>query len=137
MTATYAVDEQPHGHPLLPGASPADIRAHLLPEDRAQFDTAYAQALADAKQSLDLTGLFETLEQWHGWSRAAQRAFDELKTTLELNPQGGRPAQAAYPDRPSRMMAFGPHKEGLAGYVVIDREDRRVVVVVEVMWLGD
>lgn len=64
-TATYALDEQPQrGHPLLPGAAPRAIREHLLPEDREQFDAAYAQALAEAKASLDLTGLFETLEQW-------------------------------------------------------------------------
>ena len=75
--------------------------------------------------------------QVDGWSRAAQRAFDELKTVLELNPKGGRPAHAKFPDAPSRMMAFGPHKEGLAGYIVIDREDRRDVVIVEVTWLGE
>ncbi|HEY2764510.1 MAG TPA: DUF6247 family protein [Pseudonocardiaceae bacterium] len=32
-------------HPLLPGATQLDIRAALLPEDRAAFDVAYAQAL--------------------------------------------------------------------------------------------
>jgi hypothetical protein len=64
MTATYAVDEQPHRHPLLPGAQPHAIREHLLPEDQPLFEAAYEQALADAKKSMDLTGLFETLEQW-------------------------------------------------------------------------
>jgi hypothetical protein len=65
VPATYAFDDQPRtGHPLLPGASPHDIRAHLLPEDRDEFDAAYAQALTDARESLDLSGLFKTLEQW-------------------------------------------------------------------------
>lgn len=51
-------------HPLAPGAAPADIRAGLLVEDRAGFDAAYAEALEAARESLDLTELFETLEHW-------------------------------------------------------------------------
>jgi hypothetical protein len=65
VSAWYTYDEQPWaGHPLLPGAAPRDIRANLLPEDRDRFDAEYAQALADARDSLDLTGLFKTLEHW-------------------------------------------------------------------------
>jgi hypothetical protein len=65
MAATYAYDENPrHGHPLLPGAAPHAIRASLLPEDRPRFDAAYEQALTAARESLDLTDLFKTLEQW-------------------------------------------------------------------------
>ncbi|HEX9337556.1 MAG TPA: DUF6247 family protein [Pseudonocardiaceae bacterium] len=65
MTATYAYDEQPSsGHPLRPGASPHDIRAALLPDDRTKFDAAYERALAQARASLDLTELFRTLEHW-------------------------------------------------------------------------
>jgi hypothetical protein len=65
VTATYAYDEQPaSGHPLGPGASPGHIRTALLPEDRARFDAAYELALASARESLDLTELFRTLEHW-------------------------------------------------------------------------
>lgn len=65
VTATYAYDEQPSsGHPLRPGASPHDIRAALLPEDRAKFDAAYERALAGTRASLDLTELFRALEHW-------------------------------------------------------------------------
>ncbi|WP_029892578.1 DUF6247 family protein [Nocardia brasiliensis] len=65
MTATYAYDEQPSsGHPLRPGASPQDIRSALLATDRAEFDSAYEQALVAARKSLDLTELFRTLEHW-------------------------------------------------------------------------
>lgn len=71
------------------------------------------------------------------FSRAAQLAFMELKVALELDPKTGTPANAAYPDRGTRTKEFGPHREGLAGYVVIDREDLRQVVIVEVAWLGD
>jgi hypothetical protein len=65
MAATYACDENPRqGHPLLPGAAPSAIRANLLSEDLPRFDADYEQALASARESLDLTDLFKTLEQW-------------------------------------------------------------------------
>jgi hypothetical protein len=65
VTATYAYDDQPaRGHSLLPGASPAAIRAGLLPSDREKFDAAYDAALAESRRSMDLAELFKTLEQW-------------------------------------------------------------------------
>ena len=65
MSATYAYDEQPQaGHPLRPGATPHDIRAHLLPEDRKEFDDEFRQALIAARDSLDLEDLFKMLEHW-------------------------------------------------------------------------
>ena len=65
MSATYAYDEQPSsGHPLRPGASPRAIRASLLPTDRTTFDAAYETALAESRESLDLTELFKMLEHW-------------------------------------------------------------------------
>jgi hypothetical protein len=65
VTATYGYDEQPAGgHPLRPGASPADIRAALLAADQVAFDAAYAAALTGSRQSLDLGELFKMLEQW-------------------------------------------------------------------------
>lgn len=65
MTATWSYDEQPRsGDPLLPGAAPGAIREALLPEDRAEFDSAYEQALGAARESMDLTELFRRLEHW-------------------------------------------------------------------------
>jgi Family of unknown function (DUF6247) len=65
VAATYTYDETPRqGHPLRQGAAPHAIRTHLLPEDRSQFDADYAQALAAARESLDLADLFKTLEHW-------------------------------------------------------------------------
>lgn len=46
------------------GASRQAIRSALLPEDQVAFDAAYDTALADARSSLDLAGLFEMLERW-------------------------------------------------------------------------
>lgn len=64
MTATHAEDSSPRRHPLAPGASPAAIRAALLPEDRETFDAAYTAALDEARASLDLTALLDLVEQW-------------------------------------------------------------------------
>jgi hypothetical protein len=65
MAATYAYDETPRqGHPLLPGAAPHAIRSNLLPDDRSRFDVEYERALTAARESLDLTDLFKTLEHW-------------------------------------------------------------------------
>ena len=65
MNVIWSYDERPAGgHPLGPGAAPAAIRAALMATDQGPFDTAYAAALAEARQSLDLSGLFETLEHW-------------------------------------------------------------------------
>ena len=49
---------------MAPGASPNNIRAALLVEDRSSFEAAYAEALDAARETLDLTTLFETLERW-------------------------------------------------------------------------
>ncbi len=74
--------------------------------------------------------------QVDGLSHAARLAFAELRVALELSPWSGEPAHGAYPDSPTRTQAFGPQREGLAGYVIIDRADRRQVVIVELAWLG-
>jgi hypothetical protein len=63
--------------------------------------------------------------QVDGFSHAGRLAFAELRVALELSPWSGEPAHAAYPDSPTRTMAFGPQREGLVGYVIIDRPDRR------------
>jgi Family of unknown function (DUF6247) len=71
------LDKQPHiGDPLLPGATPAAIRNTLLPEDQAQFDTAYQRALVTAREDMGLTGLFRCLEHWR---RMAQLQRDPAR----------------------------------------------------------
>lgn len=61
---TAAGEPAPAGDPLLPGASPAAIREALLPEDTPAFDDAYRSALVAARDSLDLSDLFDRLEHW-------------------------------------------------------------------------
>jgi hypothetical protein len=89
VTATYAYDEQPaSGHPLRPGASPAAIRAALLPADKVAFEDAYDAALAESRRSLELDELFKTLEHWRrvavlqsdpeGYRRMVRRVAETL-----------------------------------------------------------
>ena len=55
VTALWSFDERPRtGDPLRPGATPAAIRAALLPDDAAAFDVAYRAWLAQARESLEL-----------------------------------------------------------------------------------
>lgn len=89
MSAPHADEPSPRRHPLAPGASPAAIRAALLPEDRSTFDTAYSAALDEARASLDLTELLDLVESWRriaalqadrqNFARVARRAA-ELRT---------------------------------------------------------
>ena len=95
------------------------IRDALVPEDRGDFDAAYAQALEVARQTLDLTALFETLEQWRriavlqsdrdnfrrvaqgkldALPAAGQRSWLELRATLEIAPWNGEPLHSKTSD---------------------------------------
>ncbi|SFP51116.1 hypothetical protein SAMN05421810_102803 [Amycolatopsis arida] len=64
MSTPHADDPSPRRNSLAPGASPAAIRAALLPEDRDAFDDAYSAALDEARASLDLTALLDLVESW-------------------------------------------------------------------------
>lgn len=59
---------QPHPIPAIPplpeGAGPRAIRAALIVEEREEFDQAYRGALAEAADTLELTGVLEMLEHW-------------------------------------------------------------------------
>ncbi len=90
VTAMYSVDRDPPArrHPLAKGASPEAIRSALLPQDQNEFDVTYEAALAEARTSRDLTGLFSMLERWRGiaalqsdpevFRRVARRAAERL-----------------------------------------------------------
>ncbi|MFC5064512.1 DUF6247 family protein [Actinomycetospora atypica] len=62
MTASPST--RPASGSLAEGASPATIRAALLPEDRPAFDQAYWEALDRAKTEYDVTPVHSTLENW-------------------------------------------------------------------------
>lgn len=51
------------GRPLA-DASPAEVRAALIPEEAAEFERDWRAVLARAADTLDLTEVLETLESW-------------------------------------------------------------------------
>ncbi len=65
---SMSVVGEPHSIPAVPrlpdGSSPTAIRAALLAEEREEFDRDYRGALAEATDSLDLTGVLDILERW-------------------------------------------------------------------------
>ena len=92
-----AVDEPlPEHRPSEPVVSePRTIRASLLPEEVGDFDREYRHAMADATETLDLTGVRDLLTRWQrvAWSSrdaeahrrmlahaAALRAGDDVPT---------------------------------------------------------
>ena len=87
--STAAVPDD-SGLPPLPlvGASPAEVRAALHPEYRADFDRAYLAALEEAGRTLELSGIHGAVEHWRqrAWvtrdrdqhRRVVRRAFELL-----------------------------------------------------------
>lgn len=59
-----------HGGGPFPASTPREIRATLIGEEIGHFDREYRQAMADAAESLDLSGVLEMLERWRrvAWS---------------------------------------------------------------------
>jgi hypothetical protein len=51
-------------------STPREIRAALTGEEIGHFDREYRQAMADAAESLDLSGVLTMLERWRrvAWS---------------------------------------------------------------------
>ncbi|MDQ3989066.1 MAG: hypothetical protein M3291_07695 [Actinomycetota bacterium] len=54
--------------------------------------------------------------------------FAEVRTTLEVAPWGGDTLNDDNPDAPVRTLAFGPDRQGLVTYLILD-EQRRVDVL--------
>ena len=57
------------GQPI-PPSTPRDIREVLQAAERADFDLEYRQVMADAAESLDLSGVLAMLDRWRlvAWS---------------------------------------------------------------------
>lgn len=89
--------------PVLPAeTTPAAIRDALIDEERAEFERAYQQALADAGETLDLTRVLDVLRNYHriAWMtqrqgvEAHRRMLETVKHTLRTGeaPEGSKSA---------------------------------------------
>ena len=65
---------------------------------------------------------------------AALAGYAEALGLMRLMPWSGEPFREDNPDGNIRTLAFGPRSEGLATFMVLDRE--REVHVLEVQWAG-
>src|SRR6266849_5000241 len=73
--ARYRVDMMPSpsafdGEQTVSASTPREIRAALIGEEIAHFDREYRRAMADAAESLDLSGVVSMLKRWQrvAWS---------------------------------------------------------------------
>ena len=73
MTAA-ASGPRPGPGPAFRDASPAEVRAALVPEEAAEFEREWRTALAKAADTLDLTEVLETLESWRRIARLTAAA---------------------------------------------------------------
>ena len=62
-------------------------------------------------------------------------SYAELMTLLQVGPWGGDPYSMERPDGNLRTHVFGPGREGLAIYLIL--EDQRRVIVLRVLWAGN
>ena len=60
--------------------------------------------------------------------------FAELRTMLEVSPWSGNPINDDNPDGPVRIAPFGPERQGIATYLILD--DQRRVDLLQIAWLG-
>lgn len=58
----------------------------------------------------------------------------EARATLEVAPWNGDPFVDDRPDGPVRTLLFGPHREGMITYLIL--ENQRRVDLLKVIWLG-
>lgn len=92
MAAPAPGAEPARGRPPFTDASPAQVRAALIPEDVTEFDRQWRAAMATATETLDLTGVHRTLECWRriawrttsngpdAYQRMLARAEETLRT---------------------------------------------------------
>jgi hypothetical protein len=74
-----------------------------------------------------------TQEQIDALPPEGSAAWRQVHDTFEVAPWNGEPL---YPDNPEGMLTwqFGPHREGLAYYLVVEHDQQ--VAVLEVQWFG-
>ena len=64
MTAAAGESPANAGRPPFADASPAELRAALIPEDAAEFDRQWREVMTRATENLDLAEVLATLESW-------------------------------------------------------------------------
>ena len=81
---------------LPPDTTPAAIRDALIDEERAEFERAYQDAVAEAGQTLDLSRVLDVLRNYHRIAWLTQRQGPEahrrmLDKAAEITRTGANP----------------------------------------------
>ncbi|MGH3537967.1 MAG: DUF6247 family protein [Pseudonocardiaceae bacterium] len=63
-------------------ATPAEVRAVLIPEEAAEFDQQWRQVMARATETLDLSEVLATLESWRRVARLTAVAGPEAHRVM-------------------------------------------------------
>ena len=71
--------------------------------------------------------------QIDGLPREALGPLAEARAVLEVAPWGGDSLNDDNPEAPVRSLAFGPIRQGLVTYLIVERQRR--VDVLDVLWL--
>jgi plasmid stabilization system protein ParE len=92
------------GEQTVSASTPREIRAALTGEEIAHFDREYRHAMADAAESLDLSGVVSMLRRWQrvAWStqddpdahRHMLACVDELNTGGDVATESWRATKA-------------------------------------------
>lgn len=78
VTAAATPGPQHRGcRPSFADASPAEVRAALIPEEAAEFEREWRQVMARATETLDLAEVLDTLESWRLVARLTAAAGPE------------------------------------------------------------
>ena len=74
VTAAAAQHDPGPGRPPFADATPAQVRAALIPEDAEAFDRSWRRAMGKATEMLDLAEVHRVLEAWRrtAWLTTAQ-----------------------------------------------------------------
>ncbi|MFG1923299.1 DUF6247 family protein [Cryptosporangium sp. NPDC048952] len=91
--------------PEVPAASPKAIRAALLPEEAGYFDREYRQAMSEAVESLELTGVLALLRRWQrvAWSSRDEPAHRRMLQHAERLSAGEAVATEPWPVTRARL----------------------------------
>lgn len=91
--------------PGVPAASPKAIRAALLPEEAGDFDREYRQAMNEAVESLELTGVLALLRRWQrvAWSSRDERAHRRMLERADQLSTGAAVATEPWPVTRARL----------------------------------
>lgn len=70
------------GGPSFADASPAQVRAALIPEEAVEFEQQWRAVMARATETLDLAEVLETLESWRRVARLTAAAGAEAHRAM-------------------------------------------------------